>query len=263
MQCGVKRAFRLTVFLIPALVLSAGAQQGKPEISEDDIEKHFSKSPECEGFNVESLEYFDFTGDGRDEAVVVASTCATGTAGPDVHAVLSREPNGSIVELKIPELTDKQMLSLFGRVFNDLNVENGLLVATYHDESGRDDPLVIKYRWNGHDKEFQVAEVKVAPRYKASFDCDEAKTAVENAICYSANVSGMDVTLDQRYKGWLDYLNDADSDILMTEQKKWLRERDLICGNDRETFDCLEILYRARILEIEHFRDLHPKASQQ
>jgi hypothetical protein len=40
--------------------------------------------------NINHLEYSDFTGDGMDEAVVVASGCATATAGPDVQTVLSR-----------------------------------------------------------------------------------------------------------------------------------------------------------------------------
>jgi hypothetical protein len=36
----------------------------------------FAYSADCE-ININSLEYFDFTGDGIDEAVVVASTCAS------------------------------------------------------------------------------------------------------------------------------------------------------------------------------------------
>jgi len=244
------------------MVLSAFGQQGKPEISEGEIEKHFSKSPECEGFDINSLEYFDFTGDGHDEAIVVASTCATGTAGPDVHAVLSREASGSIVELRIPEPTEKQQASLFGRVFSELGVEDAQLVATYHDESGRDNPLVIRYRWNGRDKEFQVAAVKVAPRYQTSFDCDRAKTAVENAICYSPEAASLDLAVQQSYSNWMEHLSDADSDVLKKEQKEWLRKRDLICGDDYEVFHCVATLYGARLLELQHFKVLHPKTSQ-
>jgi uncharacterized protein YecT (DUF1311 family) len=253
---GMRRALRFAIVLLQAFPLCVAAQQ--PRIAEDEIKKHFSLSPECEGVNINNLEYFDFTGSGTEDAIVVASTCATGTAGPDVHAVLHRQPDGSLAELSIPEPTEKQQATLSCRCFYDLNVKSGLLVATYYDQSGRDNPLVIKYRWDAPTKEFQVAEVKTPPRYKASFDCDKAKTAVENAICYSQNVAYLDVRVDQRYKTWLDNLNNADSDMLMKEQKDWLRKRDLICGNDTQTASCLETLYHARLLELEHFRHVHP-----
>ena len=136
-------------------------------------------------------------------------------------------------------------------------MKDGLLVETYHDESGRPIPLVIKYRWNAPDKVFQVADVKIAPRYHASFDCNEAKTTLDNAICYSSIAASLDLAVDQSYKTWLNNLNDADRDILIREQKDWLRKRDLICGSDRSVFGCLETLYGARLLELEHFRQLH------
>jgi uncharacterized protein YecT (DUF1311 family) len=255
------RRFR-TDALLPAILLFLAplwsvAQERPPQISEDEIKKHFGRSPGCE-VDINNLEYFDFDGDGNEEAVVVASTCATGTAGPDVHAVVRRQPDRSLAELKIPELPDQQQAGLFGRTFYDLSVEQGLLVETYHDQSRRDDPLVIKLRWNVQHKEFQAVEVKAAPHYKASFDCGKAKTEVEIAICSSATVAPLDVHVDETYKRWLDKLNDADSDILTREQRDWLRKRNLICGSDGEAFDCLEILYRARLLELEHFKDLHP-----
>ncbi len=209
----------ILLFLAPLLSL---AQQRPPQISEDEIKKHFSKSPDCEGVDIENLEYFDFDGDGNDEAVVVASTCATGTAGPDVHAVVRRQADGSLIELKIPEPTAKQQAGLFGRVFYELKVHDGLLVETYHDESGRTDPLVIRLRWNAHGSEFQIVEAKASPRYKTSFDCDKANTDVENAICYSSTAASLDLTLNQTYKAWLDNLDDKDSDVLMKEQKEWL-----------------------------------------
>jgi uncharacterized protein len=98
------------------------------------------------------------------------------------------------------------------------------------------------------------------PRYKASFDCDQTKTAIENAICYAATASALDVALNLSYKTWLDTPDNADSDILMKEQKEWLRKRDMICGAGRLVFSCLGILYQARLLEVESFRHLHPAA---
>ena len=258
------RCFR-TDALLPAILLLltplwSAAQQHPPQISEDEIKKHFGKNTDCEVVDINNLVYFDFAGDGNDEAVVVASTCATGTAGPDVHAVVRREPDGSLVELKVPEPTEKQQAALFGRVFYELHVQNGLLVETYHDESGRADPLVIKCRWNAHDHAFQIVEAKAPPRYKTSFDCDKAKTTVDNAICYSSTTASLDLALEQTYKAWLDNLDDKDSDILMKEQKEWLRKRNLIC-DDRFVFQCLQTLYQARLDELQAFKKLHPHGS--
>ena len=257
MCCFRRDALLAAILLFP---IPSVAQQRSPQISEDEIKKYFSKAPDCEGVDIDSLEYFDFTGDGNEEAVVVASTCATGTAGPDVHAVVRRQQDGSLAELKIPEPTEKQYAALFGRTFYDLNVKNGVLIETYHDESGRDDPLVIKFRWSARDNQFQIAEAKAAPRYKTSFDCDQAKTAVENAICYSSTAASLDLALEQTYTAWLDNLDDRDSDILVNEQKEWLHKRDLIC-DDRSVFDCLETLYRARRFELQAFKNLHPHPS--
>ena len=257
---GMRRFARnvlLTAILILVETIVSGALQRPAQISEDEIKKHFGKTTDCDTVAIDSLEYSDFMGDGNEEAVVVASTCATGTAGPDVHAVVRRQPDGSLAELKIPEPTAKQYSALFGRVFYELSVRDGMLVETYHDESGRKDPLVIQYRWNAHDNEFQIAEAKMPPRYKTSFDCDNAKTRVENAICYSSTAASLDLALNQTYKAWLDNLDDKDSDTLRKEQKDWLTKRNLICGDDRGVFDCLETMYRARMLELQAFKILH------
>jgi hypothetical protein len=188
MQPSIKHALGFAALLVVAVPLFTVAQIRPPKISEDEIKGHFSKA-DCKGVNINHLEYFDFTGDGQAEAVVLASTCATGTAGPDVHAVVTRQPDGSLADLEIPAPTEKHQAALFGRIFHELSVEVGLLVETYHDESGRLNPLVIKYRWKGRDKVFQAADAKIAPRYQGSFDCNEAKTTVENAICSSSIVA--------------------------------------------------------------------------
>jgi uncharacterized protein YecT (DUF1311 family) len=251
----------LTAILILVETIVSVSQQRSPKISEDEIEKHLGKATDCETVDIDSLEYFDFMGDGSEEAIVVASTCATGTAGPDVHAVVRRQSDGSLKELKVPEPTGKQYSALFGRIFYELSVKDGVLIETYHDESGRTDPLVIRCRWSASDHAFQNVETKAAPRYKASFDCDKAKTGVENAICYSARAASLDLALDQTYMAWLDNLDDKDSDSLTKEQKEWLHKRDLICSDSRGVFDCLETMYRARMLELQAFKNLHPHGS--
>jgi hypothetical protein len=245
----------------PLLITITGFPQDRRPPSEDDIRRYLAQNSDCkaEDITLDHLEYFNFTGSGADEAVVVASTCATGTAGPDVHSVLSRQPDGSLTELKIPATTDKQYAVLMGRVFAELSVANGLLVQTFHDTSGRKDPLVIKYRWNVKGKQFETAEVKLPPRYKTSFDCDQAAAGIEAAICYSQDLALLDVRVDQLYHGWFDRLNDADREILRKEQREWLRKRNLICEADWEVVGCLRTVYGFRALELGAFKHLHPQ----
>src|SRR6202011_4727282 len=112
-------------------------------IEEDEI-KNLVKNPECKGVTIYSLEYFDLAGEGNDDAIVVASTCAPGTAGPDVNPGLRRPQGGSLLDLKIGEPTEKQQTALFGQVFYELNVNSGLLVPTYTEELGRTHQLHIQ-----------------------------------------------------------------------------------------------------------------------
>jgi hypothetical protein len=86
---------RLRPALICLAVLigcAAASAQGNagPEITPAEIKQVINEYSECDSLDqiaIDHLEYFDFFGDRRKEAVVVASTCMTGTAGPDVHAV--------------------------------------------------------------------------------------------------------------------------------------------------------------------------------
>lgn len=121
MRRNGRQAVTLAVLLLLGVSTFSPSQEPPSRISENEIEKHFGKSTACEDAHIDSLEYFDFAGDGSEQAVVVASTCATGTAGPDVHAVLRRQTDGSLAELKIPEPTEKQQAGLFCRCFYDLS----------------------------------------------------------------------------------------------------------------------------------------------
>lgn len=248
---GVK-AVRIALGLLLAVVQGL-AQNNSPKISEDQVQQFLEKQSGCEkeGVSIDSLDYFDFTGDGTEEAVVVASTCVTGTAGSDIHSVYSRKRDGSLVELKIRPLAAREERVLLGRIFYDLTVESEYLVEIYHDTSGRTDPLVVRYKWNPKDKEFQPVELKVAPRYKTSFDCNQANTQVENAICYSSEVALMDVELNQRYKQRLAQLNNSDRNRMLKEQKEWLRKRNSSCGSGWAIVECLTTAYRERLREMD------------
>ena len=117
----------------------------------------------CESLDqiyINHLEYHDFIGDGRPQAVVVASTCETGTAGPDVHAVYKRGAYGKLVELPFlnakgdPPLSNEatennEKYPLFGNPNYALKVEDGKLVVHFGDTSDREEPVVIWYKWDG------------------------------------------------------------------------------------------------------------------
>lgn len=256
-------------FLLALALLAAGptfAQNPKTEISKDEVSQHISKDSGCDpdSISIGSIERFDFLGDGIGQVVVVASSCNTGTAGADVHAVFARQPDQSLAELKIhdpitapSDYPREKMGVLLGRVFYDLAASNGLLVETFHDTSGRTDPLVIKFRWNAAQKEFQPFSIKAAQPYHTSFDCTKAKTDIEDAVCYLQNVAFLDVRVADTYAQLQDQLEGNDADQLIREQKEWLAKRDVICAPDWDISGCVGILYQARLLELQHYRPLH------
>jgi hypothetical protein len=47
------------------------------------------------------IKYADLDSDGKEEAIVRASSCLTGTAGPDINAVYRLLPTEKVVEIKI------------------------------------------------------------------------------------------------------------------------------------------------------------------
>jgi len=87
------------------IVLNVQQQKSAKKITEAEIKSAInsrSDVDECESLDeihIVHLEYHDFIGDGQQEAVVIASTCMTGTAGPDIHAVYKRDADGKVVEL--------------------------------------------------------------------------------------------------------------------------------------------------------------------
>jgi hypothetical protein len=173
-------------------------------ISDEEISQWINQSGDCPTGSqpyLWRLDYFDFKGDGNQEPIVVASSCATGTAGPDIHSVLSRDTSGEIVELKIQEVDRSTYDNLFGNRNFDLSVEQGLLVATYGDDPKRELPLVIQYKWDG--KEFGVVSIKKTGVFRTSYDCAKAQGEVENAICHVKELAELDLQLSSRTKLFL------------------------------------------------------------
>ena len=89
--------------------------------------------------------------------------------------------------------------------------------------------------------------VQAAP----SFDCSKASTAVEQAICSSAELSRLDRQLAQAYRGLAATERDA--------QRAWIRQRNA-CKSD---IDCLTKQYQDRIVTLERLAGVHSPSQLQ
>jgi uncharacterized protein YecT (DUF1311 family) len=175
-------------------------------------------------------------------------SCDGGTGGPDIHSVVSRDSEGELEELKIAEVDPKTYDNLFGNRNYTLSVENGLLVATFGDDSDCDTPLIIKYKWNG--KEFAVASIQKTGVFPTSYDCTKTLTEVENAICRVDTIANLDVQLNSVYKSLLSELSAPERETLREEQRKWLAARDKACAIYKGWVGCLSDYYQKRIAEL-------------
>lgn len=240
----------LGVFLSPCCAY-AQAQKAKP-IGEDEVGQWLNKQNDCPPDPAPyfyRLDYYDFKGDGNQEAVVVASTCETGTAGPDVHSVIGRDGSGELIELKLPEADAKAYDSMFGNRNSDLSVENGLLVSTFEDDTGRETPpLLITYKWNG--KEFVIVSIKKTGVFKTSYDCAKGDGETESAICHVKELADLDVQLGSVYKSVMAALSPPDQASLRAEQREWIVKRDKECPIYKGWVECLSDCYQKRIEEL-------------
>jgi hypothetical protein len=138
----------LAIVLCLSLVPSANAQKPKPAEKKGIADWYYKTldCPEEPPMNCYTFALFDFKGDGTQQAIAVAISCDGGTGGPDIHSVISRDSEGALEELKIAEVDPKAYDTLFGNRNYTLSVENGLLVATFGDDSDRGTPLILKYK---------------------------------------------------------------------------------------------------------------------
>src|SRR5689334_20948409 len=164
-------------------LLFVQTQESAKKITEAEIKSFINNQAgvdECESLDqilVDHLEYYDLSGDGQQEAIVVASTCMTGTAGPDVHAVYKRGADGKIVELPFlnakgdPPFSEQsnEKIPVFGNANYTLRVENGKLIARWGDSSDREAPVVIWYKWDS--AKFIVDHKKVEGPFATSYGC--------------------------------------------------------------------------------------------
>jgi uncharacterized protein YecT (DUF1311 family) len=253
----------LITILLGGYGIGLNAQQLEPpkKITEAEIKSAINSGSDvdaCESLDqiyVDHLEYHDFIGDGQQEAVVIASTCMTGTAGPDIHAVYARAWDGRVVELPFDRAEGTPFFNRSGRklpVFGNANyglaVERGELVARWSDSSDRQAPLVVWYKWDG--KKFFMDHMKVDGPFTTSYDCATATKELDRAICYSPGVAALDVQLGQAYRTALQQLPSDKKQELHAQQREWLARREKECTIYKWWVDCLKALYTKRIAEL-------------
>jgi len=252
---------RLTLRLlwIPALLWFASPTLGQTkadEITQAEIKQVINENSECDSLDqiaIDHLELFDFQGEGRKGAVVVASTCMTGTAGPDVHAVYMRNAEGKIVEHSLDRedpagAPNSLKLPLFGNPNYGLAVEKGQLVARWMDSSDRQNPLIIWYKWTRG--KFVVDHMTVEGPFTTSYDCGKATKEMDRAICYSPRIAALDVQLAQAYRAATQQRPSDQKRALQEQQHQWLALREKQCTIYKWWVDCLNDLYNKRIAEL-------------
>jgi uncharacterized protein YecT (DUF1311 family) len=240
----------LFVILSVLLLLPTGQAQQPRLITESEIRKAIvAEHADCKLKDIyfHRLLYHDFVGDGEKDAVVVASTCDTGTAGPDVHSVYSRDADGKVVELRLPNPPPETYDVLLGSSNSDLRIEKGLLVEDFADYSYRKHPLIIRYKWDG--TQFVLASIKKPAPFQTSFDCAKAVKDVEKVICYIEPLAQLDQQLAAVYRERLKQKSLAERKSLREEQRAWLQDRDRVAVY-KYFMEPLEALYRKRIAEL-------------
>ena len=251
-----------SICALSTLLLSARQSEPAKQITEIEIKRAInarSDVDECDSLDqihIDHLEYYDFTGDGQQEAIVVASTCMTGTAGPDVHAVYSRHPDGTLGELPLlnekgdPPWSDQenQPIPVFGNPNYTLTVDGGKLVVRWGDSSDRDQPLTVWYKWDG--TKFIVDHAKLQGPFLTSYDCGKATKELDRAICYSPAVAALDVELGRIYRETLQKLRADQKQDFQKQQREWLARREKTCTIYKWWVDCLKDLYTKRIAEL-------------
>lgn len=190
----------------------------------------------------------DFTGDGTPELVVDASTCTSAAGGPELHVVLSRAEDGKLVELPLPRLEPATLGGLVGDRSLSLAVAEGLLVATWTDGTGREAPLVVRYRFGGGA--FAVDSTDKAPTFPTSYDCGRATKELERGICAVEPLAALDLALSRALATAVAKAPPARRLVLRDAQRRWLAERDARCGAAQGWIECLAASYRERLVEL-------------
>lgn len=253
---GMGRRLRAAVVVVLFTVPVEGAE--RRDIRSFDFDGYFrDKYSECiKQFGETaapdlSVRYHDFEDDGAEEAMVVGSSCYTGTAGPDIHSVFRLDEQGKLKELPVRHQNTFKGKAVYADLVGNRNFDfearNGLLCEVYHDGSGRERPLTLCYRLRGD--EFILDRAEKGGGYRASFACDGAKSDREKAVCGTKALAEADVRMDRLYRTLLSRLPRVDREVLRAKQREWIERVDAVPAyKDYGAF--LDRAYAARIGEL-------------
>lgn len=254
------------VLLLLALAQNGQQTARKPTdtIEADELRAYLASQAGCqpEEVDISTVSKLDSLIKGHDVAFVIASTCLAGN-GPDVESLFARNDKGELRELTIPEVKLPHKV-LFGKSGSIYRVENGLLVEAYSDTSGRNEPLVIKYKWDEAKDQFVVESFVAAKPYPTSYDCDKAEKdghETAEAICYVKSLADLDVELAELYKTYLSGLGRESRQEAIEEQRAWLKLRNEGCPIYKWWVHCLEETYNDRSAELQKKVEEHKKSS--
>ena len=92
--------------------------------------------------------------------------------------------------------------------------------------------------------------------YRAGFDCDQATTSIENAICWDELIAFGDRSMTMAYRELMGAFSDEDRQLLRVSQRTWLRERNRSCAlGDAVDNLCLARLYADRLATLRKLQD--------
>ncbi|WP_299942701.1 lysozyme inhibitor LprI family protein [uncultured Microbulbifer sp.] len=89
--------------------------------------------------------------------------------------------------------------------------------------------------------------------YAASFDCSKASTKIEHAICSNTQLSELDDKLSASFSGLKVQLEKSDFQILLREQRKWIKQRANSCEGSKRINKCLVRTYENRLNTLDIF----------
>ena len=255
-----------TVALILAgLLFQSVAPAHAPKITQEMIASYLAQHYECgdsDSTRFEDLEYFNFTGHEYDDVIVVASTCESGTGGPDVHSVFSWIDEGKLGELEFEKVDTRRYDVLLGNRNYILraNKDDRELSEMFYDTSGRESPLTLTFQWDGKQHKFVLGAVHSDPSYKTSYDCAKAQEEVEHAICYVESLAKLDRDLGAVYSALTAKLSPTDGKSIVQDQRAWLARRNHDCVIYKGWVECLTAMYDARIDELKRATE-RPRSS--
>lgn len=253
------------IFCVTLVFVSGALSQAAPSIRNFDFKNHLLQEEgygECPKVVQESCKgstdkdycpngisigvtYLQLAGNPNEAAIVQGRSCYAGTGGPDIHSVFEMDRDGNVRELSLPTLEHSTYDGLFGNRNFKLISEQGKLRAEFYDDTDRETPLVILYRWAGDG--LQVDSVKKAPMFKTSYDCSKAKAEHERAICHVKELADLDLKLDQLYKRSLKNAAGAAKNAVLQAQRKWIAQRNATCVIYKFWVECLKEAYEKRI----------------